>query len=54
MERIAMKNLFLRNVNRLFFVAFATFLLNFLSLRVVSVVKFPLLRLRLQTASVFR
>jgi hypothetical protein len=29
-------------------------LLNFLSLRVLSVVKFPPLRLRLQTASVFR
>ena len=54
MERIAMNILVLRDVNRLFFVAFVTFLLNFPSLRVLSVVKFPPLRLRLQTASVFR
>jgi hypothetical protein len=51
MERIATNILFLRNVNRLFFV---TFLLNLPSLRALSVVKFPQLRLRLQTASVFR
>ena len=54
MERIAMNILLLRNLNRLFFVAFATFLLNFLSRRVLSVVKFSPLRLRLQTGSVFR
>jgi len=54
MERIATNISFLRNVNRLFFVAFVTFLLNFPSLRALSVVKFPQLRLRLQTASVFR
>ena len=40
MERIAMSILLLGNVNRISFVAFVTFLLNFPSLRALSGVNF--------------